>query len=393
MDDDLNELSNDERRRKIDEIKAGMPYLLSRFGDGSEEVERARTEMAALEKASRDAKPYRTHRALLERRKLRLERQQERGKEEAEDLLNQVEKLQARLNEVNRANDEREKSITEVDEELRELLRKAIAEGDNEPPLAVLGPAIDPNDAWNTVSSTLHAFAARPGVPHDWAAQLGGLLEQLRIAATAVHQRAADSAGALPQPGAPTSATAAATVPSSLSTSPSTSCPSPPSATAGVTPPATATASWSDRALELAYAEGGGATVAGSPPAAAVSQPEPQPPAPAAGAADPKPPAAQTAAATAATAATAGSSTILASEEDSSDDDMASVVGEDFNLQEGETEQQRKLRIARHLRERREKRRELRRREARGDRKGKDASAGANTGKETNRVKPVHKKK
>ncbi len=198
-DDDPQELSQEERRRRIDDIKAGIPYITSRFGETSEELERARADLASLERASRDAKPYRTHRALLERRKGRLEKQQEKGKEEADELLIQVEKLQARLNEVNRANDEREREIAAVDEELRDLLKRAIAEGEGDgqaTQTALAATTIDPSAAWQTVSSTIESLAAKPGVPRDWAAQLGQLLEQLRVAASAVHQRATTAAGA-----------------------------------------------------------------------------------------------------------------------------------------------------------------------------------------------------
>ncbi len=359
------DISEDDRRKLIDDIKNGMPYLLTRFGEESAEVARAKADLAALERAAREAKPYKTHRAGLERRKARLEKQQEKGREEAEQLLAQIETLQSRLNSVNRANDERERTIATVDGELRELLRKAISEGDHEL-AAPVAPAVDPSVAWQTVTATLESLVTKPGVPQDWAAQLSGLVEQLRVAAVAVQQRAdtapADAAISVPAPHAP-----ATPSPSTLPALPIVASSVGSAAASSTTAPAPNGGAaqqqqlldWEKRALELAFAEGGDGG------GGAVQQ---------TGNAAEAPP------------------TEYNSDGDSeSDDDMASVVGDEFNLREGESEAQRKQRIAQHLRDRRKRLREAKKKENKSNKKKEAAGAGGN--KDGPRVKPSSQKK
>ncbi len=164
-----------------------------------QELAEAKRDLAALERASRDAKPYKTHRAQLERRKDRLTRKRERAQEECEELQSQISELQSRLSDLTSENEARDKEISEVDAELRELLRKAIADGDDGSEAA---KTPDPSAAWNTVSAALEGMAAQPGVPREWASQLGGLLEQLRAAAIAIQTQAAAASGASATAGA-----------------------------------------------------------------------------------------------------------------------------------------------------------------------------------------------
>ncbi len=402
-DEDAHELAEDERRKRIEETRNGIPYLVSRYGEASDEAARARSELASLEKASREAKPYKTHRAQLERRKGRLEKQHERGKQEADDLLAQIETLQARLNSTNKANDERELAIQAVDEELRELLRKAIAEGENESTMPAHAAPPDPAIAWQTVTSTLENMVNLPGVPRDWALQLGGLVEQLRTATLAVQERANHAAAA-----AAASATPSASRPSTSSsplaadpTAPSPpllgATPSPPQAvdthSAHQVPPTTqqqqrqepqVQTDWERRALELAFSENhsGSTNVTGQPTTDAGSS------------------SVRPLAGTAATAATlalgdsgpkdaASGAQESGNESGSDDDDMASVCEDEFRLREGETEPQRKKRIATYLRARQRARRDQKRRDDKADRKP-GASGGSREGP---RVKPAAQKK
>ncbi len=398
--DDAHELAEDERKKRIEETRNGIPYLVSRYGETSEEATRARAELAALEKAAREAKPYKTHRAQLERRKGRLEKQHERGKQEAEDLLAQIEVLQARLNATNKANDERELAIQAVDDELRDLLRKAIAEGENEAALHAPASPPDPSVAWQTVTSTLENMVNLPGVPRDWAVQLGGLVEQLRAATLAVQERAnlaaASATAAAPSSSQPPSSTSP---PAAVTTS----APSPPLLGAAQSPPQPADhhpthqvppqqqrqepqgqTDWERRALELAFADDptGSTSVIGQPTMdAGCSSVSAQ---------------AGTAASAAAPALDGGGPTVAAAsaqesgiESGSDDDDMASVGDDEFRLREGETELQRKKRIATYLRARQRARRDQRRQDNRADRKP-GASSGS---KEGPRIKPVQKKK
>ncbi len=282
-------------------------------------------------------------------------------------MLRDIESAQARLNKLRAAIDEREKSITAADDELRDLLRRAIAESDSaDPP-----PTADPSAAWATVNQTLAAMAAQPGVPPAWAAQLGGLLEQLRVAAVAIQQQAA----AVPQ--------VASLPPSSTPAPKSSSAPAPPPAATPTTTTAagiisdsgrtSGTSAWEARALELAFAEGGssgsggqangqgaGQAAAGIEQVAKTSDSAATPPAAAAPAA--------------AAVSHLGDGGEPASEADDSEDEMASIVGaDDLNKREGESAAQHKMRLARHLKERAARRKEEKQREGRSGKKKGDS--------------------
>ncbi len=403
-DDEAHELAEDERKKRIEETRNGIPYLVSRYGEASDEVARARSDLASLERASREAKPYKTHRAQLERRKSRLEKQHERGKQEAEDLLAQIETLQARLNSTNKANDERELAIQAVDEELRELLRRAIADGDNDTSTPASAAPPDPAVAWQTVTSALETMVKMPGVPQDWAAQLGGLVEQLRTATLAVQERASYAAAAA------AATTASSTARPSSSSPPlaaAASAPSPPSlVTTPPLPQPTADApaahqdphspqqqqrqqhqaqqEWERRALELAFSENnasGIANAAGQPTADAGSSELPALAGATAAVPTPAPGAGPQNA--------AQDDQDLGDDSGSDEDDMASVCEDEFRLREGETEPQRKKRIATYLRARQKARRDQRRRDDKSDRKPGTSSGS----KEGPRVKPAAQKK
>ncbi len=71
-----------------------------------------------------------------------------------------------------------------------------------------------------------------------------------------------------------------------------------------------------------------------------------------------------------------------------SEDDVSSVAGGEFDLREGETEQERKIRISKHLREREKRRRDAKRNEGTDGKKNNNA-IGAGGNKNTPRVKPA----
>ncbi len=224
-DDDMDEdeETEEERQKKIAATQSALPYLILQHGETSDEVAKARNAIEDMHRASREAKPYKTHRSQLERKLERLRRQQEKARNDEDELLQEIESAQPRLNKLRAANDERDKTIAAADDELRELLRKAIAEGDPaDPPNAPL-PS-DPSAAWNTVNEALASMVAQPGVPQEWAAQLGGLLEQVRLAAIAIQRHS----GIPPPTPAPRSAAASSsTTTSSASPSVPPSSPSP----------------------------------------------------------------------------------------------------------------------------------------------------------------------
>ncbi len=328
-----------------------------------------------MERASREAKPYKTHRAQLEKRKERLTRQRDRAHEESEELQKQVDDLQARLAEIKVANEQREKEIQEVDGELRELLKKAIAEGEDGQGTPTQA-AVDPSAAWNTVSSTLESMASQPGVPKEWASQLGGLLHQLRAAALAIQQQAAAAAGVgtssgngqiIGASGGQASTQTAASTPQGHDTPNNI----PAQATAPIHQPGSPTQE---------------PTHTGNNTGTGVKHEETQPRAPAAegtgsqGAATGE----RGSSSSGTMPLSAGNDKGLGDQRDSdlesqaSDDDMDSIAGDDFDIREGETESERKRRVRAQLREREKKRKQARRWQQAG--KTKDGAAGGSAG-------------
>ncbi len=182
--------TEDERQKQIEINKAGLPYLESRFGPDSDEVEAAKEDIEALQRASRESKPFRTHRGQLERRLSRLEAQQERDGEEEDRLREQIESAQERLEKVRSTMDERKKTIDKVDAELKELLRRALAEDAEQssgttnvgsPP-----PAAPRAEAWSAVEATLAGLASCANTPPEQAQQLASFLALYRQVATNV---------------------------------------------------------------------------------------------------------------------------------------------------------------------------------------------------------------
>ncbi len=349
MDDD--EETEEERQRKIEATQKAIPYLIIQHGEESAEVAKARSSIEDMHRASREAKPYKTHRGQLERKLERLKKQQEKARNDEEELLQEIESAQGRLNKLRAANDERDKTISAVDDELKDLLRRAIAEGEpaDAPPAP---PPTDPSAAWNTVNETLASMVAQPGVPQEWAAQLGGLLEQVRLAAIAIQKQ---SGMPPPTPAPRTAATSSSTTASSPSPPPP---PSPPPAGNTQTPTAAtttveqgATNRWASRVHDLAFADGGGAAADQQPGAAVEETVTNQ-------------------------AAASAIGTNNESDHETDDDDMASVVGDDLERKGDESALQHKRRIARLLKERAKKRKEDKHKEGRADKKKSEAKDG-----------------
>ncbi len=160
-------------------------------------MEKAKGDIEALQKAARECKPFKTHRAQLEKRKERLQRQQAKAHEEADALLVQIEELQSKLNKTRESISTRTKQITLVDDELTELLRRALAEGTSDETNTAAGGGAQSveaaSEAWKTFSATLTAMATQPGMPPGWAEQMAGLMAQMQAAAVAIHQKAAEA--------------------------------------------------------------------------------------------------------------------------------------------------------------------------------------------------------
>ncbi len=173
-----------ERREQLEVSRGGLAYAIKRHGEHSEEADVVRAEIEALQRATRDAKPFRAHRSLLERRRDKLRRQQERDGEAIERVQSEIEEQQSKLQELQKAVADRTKALASVEDELTELVKRALAEE---------GGADDGATAWSAdaATTTIRALAAKPGVPREVAA----LLEQVQLAMAALAAATAPVSG------------------------------------------------------------------------------------------------------------------------------------------------------------------------------------------------------
>ncbi len=172
--------TEDERREQLEVARGGLAYAIKRHGESSTEAEVVRSEIEALQRASREAKPFRAHRSQLERRRDRLRRQQDRDGEEVARMESAIEEQRAKLEELRAAMADRSKVLATVEDELTELVKRALADE---------GKADDEPAAWSAeaASSVFRTMAAKPGVPPAVAA----LLEQVQLAVAAMAAAAA----------------------------------------------------------------------------------------------------------------------------------------------------------------------------------------------------------
>ncbi len=174
-------LTEVQRQEEIMLVTSGLPYLEKQFGKDSKEYTEAADKLERLRRAQRDAKPYKTHRAQLERRLEKLRRQQEADKHKLEETQTTITSLQQKSEDLKAEMSERSKEIEASDEELKELLRRAMAKGgedDGEDAETVPDPAT----SWNTVVQAASSIASHPAIPQEWAQQLEGLFRQLQTA-------------------------------------------------------------------------------------------------------------------------------------------------------------------------------------------------------------------
>ncbi len=177
--------TEEERQKRLEEARGGLAYLAAKYGEDSEEAIGAKDEIAAIQRASRDAKPFKAHRGLLERKRERLKEKQARDEGEATKIAAEIDELQTKHKGLRAAIEERGKQIGQVEEELAELLRKALAEGDA---AGEAGRADDDSSApWSpqAASAALQALAQRPGVPPEFAALLGHVYQAAQAMANA----------------------------------------------------------------------------------------------------------------------------------------------------------------------------------------------------------------
>ncbi len=188
--------TEDERKKKVEDAKASLPYIIGKFGETSKEVAEVRAEISAVEKASRDAKPFKTHRSMLERRRDKLRARIKKDEEEAEQAEAECSELKKKIESLRAGAAERKADLNKVEEELADLVKRALADGD------AAGEAGKPEDAspaqWSpqAASATLQALATQPGTPPEFAALLGQLYQAMAaMAAAATTARPGATAG------------------------------------------------------------------------------------------------------------------------------------------------------------------------------------------------------
>ncbi len=174
----LGALSEAQRQEEIVVVSGGLPYLEKQYGKEAPEYQQAVEQLEKLRRAQRDAKPYKTHRAQLERRLERLRKQQDSDKQRLEETQETITSLQKRSEELGNGIKERDREIEAADAELKELLQRAMGKGDDDG--GEQGTGIDPATSWNNVVRAASSIASHPAIPREWAAQLEGLFEQLR---------------------------------------------------------------------------------------------------------------------------------------------------------------------------------------------------------------------
>ncbi len=182
--------TEDERAKRLELARGGLAYATACHGEESQQAADLRSEIAALQKASRDAKPFKAHRNLLERRRDDLRRKQERDETAIGKTQSDIEELQAKLGTLKAAVEERAKAIACVTEELNQLVLKTLAEegggadGDKKAP----GPQA--NSPWAALSAALHGLAGLPGIP----AEVAAMLTQVQAVASSCTAAAAAAA-------------------------------------------------------------------------------------------------------------------------------------------------------------------------------------------------------
>ncbi len=178
--------SEDERAKRLELARGGLNYAVACHGAESAEAAKCRDEITALQRASREAKPFKAHRAQLERRRERLRGQQERDEETITRTQSEIKELQGKVDALQAAVADRAKTIAEVSEELTELVRKSLAEeeaeGSGSPP-----PWAQEHSPWGAMAATIRSLAGQPGMP----AELTALLTHVQQVAAAMATSAA----------------------------------------------------------------------------------------------------------------------------------------------------------------------------------------------------------
>ncbi len=218
--------SEEDRNKRLELAKGGLAYAIETQGEDSDQAAKCRSEIAALQRASREAKPFKAHRAQLERRLERLKAQKERDEEAIETAQEEIKQLQEKVESLQAAVAERTKSMAEVSEELKTIVKKALDEEiDGE--AASKPPWAQEENPWKAMSAAITGLAGQPGVPAEFAVLLQHVQQFTATLAAQQQQTPAPN-----QPPPPSSSTGSSTGAAGRPGKPTLSAPASPAALA-----------------------------------------------------------------------------------------------------------------------------------------------------------------
>ncbi len=170
----------------MDKLRNSLPYLEETFGTDSTFYVDAVAELDHHQRTLRGAKPYKTHRTILERKVEKLRKQQGRDKDRLVELQDAAEEIQGKITTTTAAITEREKELDAAEAELKELLLKAVGEETTQPTAAP-----DPTQSWDNVVGAVAQLVKAPGVPQEFTCQLETMFNQLRSMVNTLQSHAA----------------------------------------------------------------------------------------------------------------------------------------------------------------------------------------------------------
>ncbi len=199
--------TEDERNKRVELAKGGLAYAVASFGEDSAQAQGFREEIQALQRASREAKPFKAHRNTLERKKEDLQRKQERDEKAIARAKEEITELQGKVGTLQAAVDERAKQLRQVTDELNEIVRKALEDDrDGEEDDGGRTQNAKTDTPWSTLAAAVKGMEGQASVPPEVAALLVqlGQMACMHAAAPKPAPAAAAPSDAVPKAAAPT---------------------------------------------------------------------------------------------------------------------------------------------------------------------------------------------
>ncbi len=174
--------SEEERAKRLDLARGGLAYAAAAYGEDSPQASELREEISALQRASREAKPFKAHRNQLERRRDELRRKQDRDEAAVAAAQSEIKELEGKVATLQSAIEDRAKLLKQVVEELNEIVRKSLAEDCDDDEADGKPEAAQASASWAALATAASGLSGQPGLP----AEVGALLAQLQQVAGAV---------------------------------------------------------------------------------------------------------------------------------------------------------------------------------------------------------------